>query len=202
MGFVPLSREFLNSHVHHVGGLKGARMMELGNQQMYCHADIKEGSSAKPWFESQGVHHTSIDLNGKDGAIVLDLSTRIDNILWTGLFDIVTDFGTSEHVGEGIHKLYNCRANCYNWCRVGGLMLFMNPKTGHWPLHGYHYFTKEHYEKLALATQATILEISEHPSLGNYIDGWQVHAALVKTRFEFVTIQEFMDLCDGTVFSK
>lgn len=197
MGFVPLSQEFL---LRHVPSLNGIRMMELGNQQLYCHPGIPEGSSAKPWFERQGVDHTSVDMNGKDGAVVVDLSQPIENPAWNSSFDVVTDFGTTEHVGPKLWNLYSCRENCHRWCRTGGVMVFMNPKTGHWPKHGYHYFTMAHYHALAKACAYDVLEISEHPSLGNDVDGWQVHAAFKKTGVPFVSFDQFSTLCRDTIF--
>lgn len=158
MGCVPKSLELLKSYVHLVGGFSGRKMLELGNQQMYCHPDIPEASAAKLYFQSQGVDHTSIDLNGLLGALPLDLSKPIDKPEWNEAFDIVTDFGTSEHVGNTIEALYNCRRSCHTFCRPGGLLVFMNPKTGNWPGHGYHYFTQEHYRRLVDEAGYTVLE--------------------------------------------
>ena len=207
MGIVPTSLDFLNRHLPLVGGLNNCRMMELGNQQMYWHPNIPEGSAAKSWFERMGVRHTSIDSNGELGSIKLDLSLPIERPEWIGTFDVVTDFGTGEHIGinEHIRKplegLYQCRANCHRWCRLGGIMLFMNPKTGHWPLHGFHYFTVAHYQQLAEACSYTTLELSEHPSGGNYVDGLQIHAALQKVSdVPFVTREQFTEICNSTVF--
>jgi hypothetical protein len=202
MGIVPLSLDFLYRYLPVVGGLQNCHMMELGDQQMYCHHNIPEGSAAKSWFERMGAKHTSIDTNGQLGAIALDLSVPINRPEWDGQFDVVTDFGTSEHVGTTIEALYNCRANCHRWCRQGGLLYFMNPKTGHWPKHGFHYFTMAHYHKLAEACGYLVLEISENPSLGNYRDGWQVHAAFQKmTSTPFISLEKFSEIYANTVFA-
>jgi hypothetical protein len=204
MGIVPLSQEMLFKHVGAVGGLAGCRLMELGSQQMYCVPGIAEGSPAKDWFKAQGVkEHVSVDLNAQHGAVPVDLSKAVPHPEWLGAFDLVTDFGTSEHVGPGLEALYHCRGNCHDWCRPGGLLLFMNPKTGHWPGHGYHFFTMEHYLRLATACGYRVLEISEHPTLGNSIDGWQIHAALQRTvDAAFLPYDAYVALCDGTVFPK
>lgn len=202
MGCVPKSLELLKSYVHLVGGFSGRKMLELGNQQMYCHPDIPEASAAKLYFQSQGVDHTSIDLNGLLGALPLDLSKPIDKPEWNEAFDIVTDFGTSEHVGNTIEALYNCRRSCHTFCRPGGLLVFMNPKTGNWPGHGYHYFTQEHYRRLVDEAGYTVLEISEHPTLGNTADGWQIHAALLRGRSPFPDFASFLKVYSGSVFSE
>jgi hypothetical protein len=201
MGIVPLSLDTLNRHIGLVGGFNGCRMMELGNQQMYCIPNIPEASAAKSWFERMGAKHTSIDMNGQLGALQLDLSVPIERPEWDSAFDVVSDFGTSEHVGKTLTALYNCRANCHRWCRPGGLMLFNNPKTGHWPQHGYHYFTLAHYEKLAAACNYRVVQLWEHPTLGNAIDGWQTFAVFQKQdNAPFIAEGAFIQLCQGTVF--
>lgn len=203
MGLVPLSLQMLLTHARHIGGLSGNRMLELGDQQMYCHHNVPEASAAKSYFEQLGVQHTSIDLNGELGALPLDLSQRIERPEWVNGFDVVTDFGTSEHVGKGLEKLYNCRENVHRFCRPGGIMIFMNPKTGNWPGHGYHYFTMAHYLRLAPLAQYEALEVSEHPTLGNSTDGWQIHAAFRKTADNpFPSFEEFKTACVDAVFEK
>jgi len=204
MGIVPCSIELLNRHIAHIGGLRGCRIMEIGDQQMYCHPNVPEGSAAKIWFGRQGAAlHVSVDLNGLLGALPLNLARPIEKPEFDLNFDIVTDFGTSEHVGPHLLDLYNCRANCHRWCRSKGLLLFMNPKTGHWPGHGYHYFTQKHYEALADACGYRVLEISEAPSCGNTKDGWQVHAVFLKQNEPpFISFERYQMVCANTVFTK
>lgn len=196
-----MTLEVLNQHIGLIGGLAGCKMMELGDQQMYCHPNIPEASAAKSWFQRMGVDHTSIDTNGELGALPLNLSKAIERAEFDGAFDVVTDFGTSEHVGPTIADLYQCRANCHRWCRVGGLMFFDNPKTGHWPKHGYHYFTVAHYQKIAEACGYKIVQLFEHPTLGNTVDGWQVYAVLMKQAdAPFISEEQFAALCEQTIF--
>lgn len=203
MGITPLALEFLQHHISRVGGFVGLKMMELGDQQMYCHPNIPEASAAKAYFRQIGVDHTSIDLNGELGAIPIDLSKPIETPDWQKAFGVVTDFGTSEHVGKSLRALYECRRNCHNFCCQNGLLLFMNPKAGNWPEHGYHYFTQEHYTRLAPACGCELLEVSEHPTLGNSVDGWQIHACLLKVDdAPFISFEEYWKICDGTVFPK
>ena len=190
----------MSRFIGHVGGFKGCRMMELGNQQMMAHQAIAEGSAAKLWFESQGVIHTSVDLNGQLGAIAVNLAEPVDRPEWVGAFDVVTDFGTSEHVGNTVEALYNARKNCHTWCRVGGLMLFSNPMTGHWPGHGHHYFTRKHYLDLAMAFDYQVLDTWEHPTCGNYETGMQISAALVKLRESAFSFDLFVRACIRTVY--
>jgi hypothetical protein len=202
MGIAPHTLGFLSNHIASVGGFAGCRMMELGDQQMYCNPGILEGSPAKAWLESRGVKHTSIDTNGLLGALPLNLAEPIDNPEFVSAFEAVTDFGTSEHVGPDLRHLYNCRANCHKWARTGGLLLFMNPKTGCWPLHGYHYFTAEHYQRLAASCHYRILEITEAPTCLNAV-AYEVRAAFVKEEDNaFIPFEAYQAICAGTVFAK
>jgi hypothetical protein len=50
----------------------------------------------KTWFEDNGYRHVSVDWNGESGALTLDLRRP----LGLGRFDLVTNFGTTEHVDD------------------------------------------------------------------------------------------------------
>lgn len=119
---------------------KGLKMCELGNQRMR----YGKHKTGKRYFEHLGVYHTSIDLNGKDGAVAYDLSKPI--LMWEGKFDMVTDFGTSEHV-EGQRE---CFRNIHNFCRVGGVMVHAVPMKGTYAGHSPYHYDREIFDKLAL----------------------------------------------------
>ena len=53
---------------------------------------------ARSILRNPGVQHTSFDLNAKHGALPVDLAQPIGDPRWLGVFDIVTNSGTSEHV--------------------------------------------------------------------------------------------------------
>lgn len=73
---------------------RGLRVCELGNQ----HAGWRLRGPVKTVLEWLGMVHLSIDLNGADGARALDLSKPLPPEL-LGKFDLVTNAGTTEHVG-------------------------------------------------------------------------------------------------------
>lgn len=203
MGITVTSIKTLERHVHRIGGLKGCKMLELGNQHVMMtkeEARFARGVPAKPFFAEQGVAlHVSVDINGQDGALPMDLSMRINKPEWRNLFDIVTDFGTSEHVGNTIQDLHQCRENCHTNVRVGGIMIFVNPMTGCWPGHGHHYFTCQHYALLAEKCGYRVLEISEQSSF-NDSEYLEIHAVLMKIRSEpFIQLWQFEHVCHGTV---
>ena len=99
---------------------KGLSMLELGNQTIRRSSKHDLPKTGKKYFESLGMHHTSVDLNGLDGAIALNLSKPIINPNWVNHFDVVTNFGTTEHV-EPYEAQYACFRNIHNFMAVNGL---------------------------------------------------------------------------------
>jgi len=112
----------------------GNRMLELGNK--------KNGKGTyKEYLESIGVEHTSIDWNGQDGALPLDLRKPI----LLDPFDMVTNFGTTEHVSEQEPAW----RNIHNLLKVDGVYVGVTPLPGDWPGHGDHYPAMEFYKEFA-----------------------------------------------------
>jgi len=107
---------------------------------------IIKGSS-KYYHISLGVTHDSFDLNGGDGAVTLDLIKPIDK-KYRGKYNIVTNFGTSEHCG-GRDKQYYVFNNIDKFCCHGGLMIHNVPHTGNWPGHGDVWYTIDFFKELA-----------------------------------------------------
>lgn len=170
----------------------GNQMLELGNQTIYFGDDY--GKPAKPMFEKMGFSHISIDLNGEDGAVKSDLSIKTYYTIMVNCraFDIVTDFGTSEHIKP---SLYACWWNKHTNCKYGGYIISENPKTGNWKGHGYWYYTEEFYRNLAKAQGYEIMELGEHPAMGNTTDGWNIYCVLKKIKSNsFITKAQFNKL--------
>jgi hypothetical protein len=172
-------------------------MLELGSQNTYF--DCEPMGVAKDYYTNQGFEHHSIDANGEYGSLAKDLSQLHD----LGTYDLVTDFGTSEHVPD----FYMCWLNKHNACKVGGLIISENPKVDNWHGHGYHYLTKEFYIELAKATGYELVEVGEHPAMGNVTDGWNVYGVLRKVNDNFISRGKFNELPftstlapDGTEF--
>jgi hypothetical protein len=153
---------------------------ELGAQNLYRgQYDYNEERGAWAYAdvlyltEQDVKEYMPIDLNGENGAKKWDLSKPLKT---TKTFSLVTDFGTSEHVDD----YYQCFANIHQLCKVGGIMLHENPKTGNWPQHGKNYVTTEFYQDLAVKAGYEILDLGEHPAMGNTVDGWNIFAVLRK----------------------
>lgn len=136
-----------------IGGFDGKKMLELGNQRISRSQGIRE-RTGKAYFTKLGVDHTSLDFNGKDGAVPLDLSQLIDKPEWQGHFDIITNSGTTEHV-EPFETQFDCFTNLHNWLKPGGIIVHIVPAreeleaTGRWENHCNNYYSKEFFEVLA-----------------------------------------------------
>lgn len=119
--------------------ISGIVMGELGNQY------ISSGGISKFYFLNDvGIRqHISFDLNGLDGSLPLDISKKIPG--YDSYFDIVTDFGTSEHVSDQ----YWVFRNVYEFLKIGGIALYTLPQLSYWPKHGYYSYTPDFFESLS-----------------------------------------------------
>lgn len=117
---------------------KNINMAELGNQKI-LNVD-KNGKeykvcTSKKYFTKKGATHTSFDINGKDGSVPINLCESIDN-KWKNKFDIVTNYGTSEHV-ENQWMVFK---NINDMCKIDGMMIHSIPMFGSWRGHcPFHY---------------------------------------------------------------
>ena len=162
----------------------GMRMCEFGNQHLLEFAT----GSAKTYFERLGVDHTSYDLNGEDGALAVDLAIPLDV---SDSFDVVTNFGTCEHIPE----IYTAFLNAHNLCRVGGLMVHAMPHVGHWPGHGFYTFTPEFFLKLAEAACYRVVGVEVNHICWNPATCQLVYAGLMRTvNKAFIARNKFAEL--------
>ena len=111
-----------------VQGICDRRVLELGNKGnvtgLYRH-----------WYEDRGCYYRCIDWNGKDGAFVWDMRhpLSVQHDMGEDLFDVVTNFGFSEHVTEQ-EAVWR---NMHDALEVGGMMAICLPTPPHWESHGY-----------------------------------------------------------------
>lgn len=136
-----------------IGAFDGTRMLELGNQRIARRA-FAGARTGKAYYTRLGVEHTSLDFNGKDGAVPLDLSVEIDKPEWAGHFDIITNSGTTEHV-EPFEAQYTCFKNLHAWLKPGGIAVHIVPAvegletTDRWTRHCNNYYSAAFFEMLA-----------------------------------------------------
>jgi hypothetical protein len=160
-------------------------ILELGNQIM--NLENIQGISAKEYYTKLGFEHVSLDQNGKDGAVKVDLSSPLK---WHhGYFDIITDFGTSEHVSD----LYECLSNVLRHAESGTIIIHKNPKTGNFPMHGNHFFTLEFWKEYASICNLFIEELYEHAIYHNTIDGYECIAIFKFTDVSTIITKEEFD---------
>jgi len=132
---------------------EGLRICELGNQHIRKRArqwlagrGVRPERVSKKHFRRLGFDHVSIDINGKEGALPLDLARPITDPSLLGTFDVLTNFGTSEHVADQ----YECFRNMHRLCKPGGVFLHSVPMTGYFSDHHAAYrYAFELFERLA-----------------------------------------------------
>jgi len=112
------------------------KMCEMGNQEYKG----KERMPAKKYYTDilGVVEHVSFDLNEQWGAVKCDLTEELPSEYY-GRFDLVTNYGTGEHV-DGQYEFYS---NCHRLCASGGLMVHFIPHANYWPGHGRYYFHQD-----------------------------------------------------------
>jgi hypothetical protein len=137
----------------------GLSMFELGNQRFIG----GEFSTGKQHFEHYGMLHTSVDINGEDGALALDLRKPELFYDFKCRYDVLTNLGVTEHV-EPIVSQYECFSIIHDVVRAGGIMIHMVPDveeldaSGAWNKHCSIYYQKEFFSELAEHCNYTILE--------------------------------------------
>ena len=146
-------------------------MLELGDKQ-------DAGRVYKPWFESLGFRHVSVDINGMNGALPLDLTKPLD----LGTFDMVSNIGTSEHVSENDWGgQVECWRNMFRSMHVGSVLICDTPKPVHWKGHGTWYPTKEFYKELAKLNCMKLERLEENDWRPNHTNRPVISARMVMT---------------------
>lgn len=176
MGVTGKSIDILKTVINHA-----QTVCELGDQLNFTHQPPVYMSE---WYKERGKDYMSIDLNGLNDSKQWDLSEPLKT---SKKFDLVTDFGTSEHVKD----IYQCFANINKLTKVGGIMVHENPKTKNWPKHGMHYRDQKFYIDLAIHADYHIIRLEEHPAMGNSIDGWNIICVMRKRKEGFIDRELF-----------
>lgn len=158
---------------------------DLGAQNDYSDEVVKTNPGSFPyiseWWKSKGVQYTSIDISGENGSLKEDLSKPISINTY---FDLVCDFGTSEHVRD----YYQVTKNIHKLCKVGGIIIREVPLIDNWPEHGFHYVNEQFFENLAKLNDYKILEMKTEAAMGNVTDGWNIVCVMQK-----VSSHDFID---------
>lgn len=167
MGTNTNTLEFLYESTKAAGitNLRDKRLLELGNQAIRRNAQASykiDTGISKIYFLGLGCNHHSIDWNGLDGAIPLDLTLPMPIPGYLKYFDIVTDFGDMEHVRgfadwmEGVGH-WNAWKNIHDMGKVDCLYVHTIPMVGSFSGHGSYHYTLEFFENLCKANDYEIL---------------------------------------------
>lgn len=180
-GALAMFRDVVRSEKLVVAGL---RMAELGNQSLRKDV-LGVQVPAKKFFEAMGIVHVSIDINGKDGALALDLRQPIARPDLLESFDVVTNFGTLEHVD----RQYPAWLNTHRLAKTGGLFLHLLPRTGSWPGHCDIRYRDDFVPALAKACGYDVVKLYNHDIDA---DHRLIAAVLRKTGAAFPTEENFV----------
>jgi hypothetical protein len=178
MGITSLSLDRVNRYLK-----PNDSILIIGCQNLYNAENY--GQVAHTFFEKAGHTVRSLDILGCQGSEQLDLR---EDLKFSPDFDMVTDFGSKEHIDGGLYQPFK---NMHDACRIGGVMIHENPRYGHWPLHGQHYFSEEFYIELATQCRYQILELCEEGAMSNWTTGVNVCCVLIKQEEKFIEKEEF-----------
>lgn len=123
--------------------MKGLTICELGNQHPGWAVRISaiSGENVGPngsdlvavvpikfLMEWLGASHTSIDQNGQDGSVALDLSKPLPSH-WHGQYDLVTNYGTTEHVftSGDLRDQWQAFKSIHELTRLHGIIVHVVP---------------------------------------------------------------------------
>jgi len=160
------------------------QMLEFGNQYAFRLAG-REQVPAKLVFQWLGVKHTSIDINGKDGALKLDLGQPLP-AEFTG-FDVVTNFGCIEHI-KGHYQAWK---NIHDACRIDGIMVHALPDEGSWPGHGRVLYRIGCVRRLAFACGYRVVILGQHKKWKRKSGRHLIHCCFQRTAAPFVSEKTF-----------
>ena len=84
---------------------------------------------------------TSLDMNGENGSLIVDLSKELQPMQ---KFDLITNFGTSEHVSNQ----FQCWKNIHTLLEDNGIIINEIPEIDAWKNHCKYYVDKRFFESM------------------------------------------------------
>jgi hypothetical protein len=174
------------------GTLSMLRVCEFGDQ---CFVDMEDrdlnGTACRYYYDRSGVElYIAFDMSGRNGSFKIDLCKNHD---FMPQFDIVTNYGTIEHVNDQYHAF----KNAHDLCVKRGIMLHAFPAVGHWPTHGRYYYSLPFAYELARCAKYNTMAVVQAPCYGHEsgrADCDLILAALQKQGDEFVSRDYFQTL--------
>ena len=176
MGIRRHSLEFIHKNINELGSnleildmgntyIKGQGCIDYINKNYSISNDttldgfnrVNGNIISKEYFTALGHTHTSIDLNGKEGALTVDLRNPVEEMVpeLINKFDVIMDIGTSEHVE---YQYMNFK-NLYDMLKVGGQFVHILPLEGTWMAHCKYKYNFDFFKLLAEANNYKILDL-------------------------------------------
>ncbi len=172
MGFEFNTLDFEREFIGKTSMYSGLLWCELGNQRINNKIPLK-----KRYLELGVAEHLSLDINGHDGSMQVNLDKPIPDWL-EGRFDVVSNYGTSDH----INNQEQCFRNIHKLCKIGGLMAHVVPLNGNWVNHGRFYYEMVFFTNLA--------KLNNYEIISSYILGdskfKQIYVCFRKKQNDFV----------------
>ena len=175
-----------NHTIQNFSTLKDIKILELGNQIVRPDQGISE-NTGKEYWSNQGMIHTSVDLNGKDGSLIKDLTSVDDFKEFTDTFDVVYNLGTTEHV-EPFDAQYTAFQIIDMCCKDNGIIIHGLPEVtnhdtkGVWKGHCHYYYSEQFFTTLADECNYEVLHLE--------VSKTNIACVLKKTEFSSFTIEK------------
>lgn len=129
---------------------KGFSVCELGDQMV----SGKVATPAVEFYRSLGCgRYEAIDGNGR-GTLIADLNLAIYAAHFDGGFDLVTDFGTGEHIFDQAQVW----RTLHDLTKVGGFIAFDRPAQGY-PAHCFYLVTESWCRDIAAANNYRVVRL-------------------------------------------
>ena len=145
--------------------------------------DYDGSLTARDFYAGLGIaDYVAIDFNGAQGALSFDLNNDLGQTYGYGeTFDLVTNFGTSEHC----FNQFAIFKNIHNLCGKGGYIAHTLPSQG-WGRHCLFRYDVNFFADLAKANDYDLLVLKPFLRIGNYVK-----------RDRSTTIDPILTLCNS-----
>lgn len=130
-------------------------ILELGAQ--YYLVDNKSAGYFKNIFDYP---ITSLDFNGENGSLQINLAKELPNM---PIYDLITNFGTTEHVSNQ----YQCWKNIHTLLPIGGIIINEIPEIDSWKGHCNYYVDKRFFDSMTKDFEILVYKQIFYPTNGN-----------------------------------
>lgn len=132
---------------------------------------LSDSGSARDLYRRIGMQYQCIDTSGEFGALPLDLNVDGVPAEHVGRYDLVTNFGTTEHVFNQLNVL----KVIHDLTKPGGVMIHGVPFTG-WTVHGLYNYTPKFFWCLQEQNQYELVRL--------YVHGYRLPSFHYRTLFK------------------